>query len=426
MREHVEADAGFGRLHRDAAHELEMAGEVTKLLVLEVRDLDAEEVSELHEHLVHRSIASPLADAVDARGENFSSGPQRHDGVPGAETEVIMEMDDQRRVGGGRFDLGDVLAHGERRVTTHGVRSRRASTAGLQAFAVDLADIVDIRATPIFPTELYGGGALLARVADRLAHHPKVGRAVVRHGQLQPLGLGNAVPMQQRLAQLVLDVQVGCRGEDEVRHLVALVPKLVDDAHRGVDVALGRAHHANHLEVGPDLATLAPFENEPQGFALALGDRREADIHDVDPDVGEHARKLVLGLRRDGDPGHLLAIAEGVVVDANLAGGRELKIVAEVLGVSGQLCQRLLELDRLDAVHAQAVRPAVCRRSSSRLRTHGTSPPIWMSSFMKAGKASQRYSSPLVKLRTIPSSRSTSSSSPSDMPSAACGDWRMG
>src|SRR5579863_4112832 len=98
MSEHVETDARFGRLHRDAAHELEMACKVTKLLVLEVRDLDAEEVTQLHEHLVHRSVPGPLPDAVDARGENFSPRPQRHDRVPGAETEGVVEMDDQRSV----------------------------------------------------------------------------------------------------------------------------------------------------------------------------------------------------------------------------------------------------------------------------------------------------------------------------------------
>ena len=45
---------------------------------------------------------------------------------------------------------------------------------------------------------------------------------------------------------------------------------------------------------------------------------------------------------------------------------------------------------------------------------------------MKGGKASQRYSSPCVKLRMTPSSRSISSSSPSLIASAACGDCRIG
>src|SRR5471032_696889 len=73
--EDVQADAGLGRLHGDAADELEVPREVGKLLVLEMWDLDAKEVTKLHEHLVHRGIARSLADAVDARGEHFRSGP---------------------------------------------------------------------------------------------------------------------------------------------------------------------------------------------------------------------------------------------------------------------------------------------------------------------------------------------------------------
>src|SRR5471030_683021 len=96
--EDIQADARLSWLHRDAAHKLEMAREGTKLLVLEMWDLDAEKVTKLHEHLVHRGVARPLSDAVDARGEHFRSRPQGHHGVPGAKTEVVVKVDDQRRL----------------------------------------------------------------------------------------------------------------------------------------------------------------------------------------------------------------------------------------------------------------------------------------------------------------------------------------
>src|SRR5213076_506892 len=105
---------------------------------------------------------------------------------------------------------------------------------------------------------------------------------------------GDAVAVQQRLAELVLDVQVGGGGEDEVGNLIALVPELVDDAHGRVDVAFGRAHHAHDLQVGPDLAALSPAEHQSQRLALAFGDRREADVHHVDTDVRQLARQRIL------------------------------------------------------------------------------------------------------------------------------------
>src|SRR5438034_5799494 len=64
--------------------------------------------------------------------------------------------------------------------------------------------------------------------------------------------------MEQRLAQLVFDVQVGRRREDEVRNVLALVAELVDDPHGRVDVALGRTHHADDLEVGRSSPRLRP------------------------------------------------------------------------------------------------------------------------------------------------------------------------
>src|SRR5437899_10334004 len=133
---------------------------------------------------------------------------------------------------------------------------------------MDLGDVVDVGSAPILAAEIDRCGALLARVLDRLAHHPQVGLAVVGDGELEPLGLGDAIAVEQRLAELVLDVQVGGRREDEVRHVVALVAKLVDHAHGRVDVALGGAHHADDLEVLSELAAPAALEHQPQRLPL--------------------------------------------------------------------------------------------------------------------------------------------------------------
>src|SRR5256886_3389502 len=260
--------------------------------------------------------------------------------------------------------------------------------------------------------------------------------------------------MEQRLAQLVFDVQVGRRREDEVRNVLALVAELVDDPHGRVDVALGRTHHADDLEVGPQLASLAAFEHEAQRLPLPLRHRRKADVHDVDADGGEHAGELVLVPRRDRDTGHLLAVAKRVVVDADLFRRGKPQVVRETLRVASQLSERLLQLYGCDltsppcgkvaftsplagevgakrrvggvACHQRGTAAPRRRRSSSCLRTHGTSPPIRSRSFMNFGKASARYSSPLLMLRITPCSRSTSSSSSSSIASAACGDCKIG
>ena len=327
MREHIEPDAGLGRLHRDAAHQLQMTSQVAQLLVLEAGDLDAEQVAQLQQHLVHGRVAGSLADAVDAGREHLRARAQRHHRVPGADAEVVVEVDDKGRVGRRGLDLRDVLTHRERRVAPDGVRGGRPGAAGTQPLAVELGDVVDVGAAAVLAAELDRGRPLRSRVADGLAHHPQVGGAIEPNRQLQPLRLWDALATKQHLAELVLDVQVRCRREDEVGDLIALVAQRVDYLHGRVDVALGRAHHADHLEVRPEVPALAAIEHQAQRFSLAFRDCGEPDVHDVDPDVGQHSSQLVLVLRSDRHARHLLAVPKRVVIDADLLRGRELQVV---------------------------------------------------------------------------------------------------
>src|ERR1700694_3608172 len=66
MAEDVEPDARLGGLNRNPADLLEVARQRAQLLVLEARDLDAEQVTQLQQHLVPRSIARSFTDAVHA------------------------------------------------------------------------------------------------------------------------------------------------------------------------------------------------------------------------------------------------------------------------------------------------------------------------------------------------------------------------
>ncbi len=285
MREHVQADARLCGLDWDPGHALQVSRQVAQLLVFELWDLDAEQVTQLQEHLMHRRVAGALANAVDARREHLGARSERHHGVPSAETKVVVKVHHQRRVRRRGFDARDVFAHRERRVAAHGVGGRRPRAARPQSFAMDLRDVLDVGAAAVLAAELDRRGALLTRVADRVAHHPQVGGAIKPHRKLEPFRFGNAFAMEQRLAELVLHVQVGRRREDEVRDLVPLVAERVDHPHGGIDVAGGRTHHADDLEVRADLSTFAAFEDQPHRLALPLRDRWKADIHHVDADV---------------------------------------------------------------------------------------------------------------------------------------------
>src|SRR5262249_22306065 len=104
------------------------------------------------------------------------------------------------------------------------------------------------------------------------------------------------------------------------------------------------AHHSHTPQVRAQDTGAAPFRIEPQCLAFALGDGWKADVHDVDADVAQRLRQLILGPRRDRNAWHLLAIAKGVVVDADLLGRRKSQVVLETRRRPDQLGQRLLQL----------------------------------------------------------------------------------
>src|SRR6059036_2247508 len=63
----------------------------------------------------------------------------------------------------------------------------------------------------------------------------------------------------------------------------------------------------------------------------------------------------------DRDAGHLLAIAQRVVVDADLFLRGKFQVVGETFGVARQLFERLLKLDRLYVIHARGSSSAALR-----------------------------------------------------------------
>src|SRR6266436_718056 len=140
VREDVEADAWLGGLHGDSRHALEVASQLSQLLVLEMRNLDSEQISQLQQDLVHRGVARPLADAVDAGRKHLGARAQSHDSVPSAKPEVVVKMHYEGRVGRRGLDARNVLTDGKRRVAADGVGRRRSGATGPQTLAVQLRD----------------------------------------------------------------------------------------------------------------------------------------------------------------------------------------------------------------------------------------------------------------------------------------------
>src|SRR5205085_11422079 len=97
----------------------------------------------------------------------------------------------------------DVFTHRKGRVAADGIGGGRPGAAGAKALAVDLGDVVDVGAAAVLAAELDRNRALLPGVADGLAHHPQVGSAIEPNRQLQPLRLGDALPVKERPAELV-------------------------------------------------------------------------------------------------------------------------------------------------------------------------------------------------------------------------------
>src|SRR5438132_8780406 len=117
-------------------------------------------------------------------------------------------MDAQRRVGRRGFYPRDVLTDRKRRVTANGVRRRRPGAACPQTLSVQLRYVLDGGTAAVFTSELDRSRPLLARVADRVAHHSQVGRPVEPDRELEPLRLRHAFAVQKSLSELVFDMQI--------------------------------------------------------------------------------------------------------------------------------------------------------------------------------------------------------------------------
>src|SRR5215469_6157313 len=130
-----------------------------------------------------------------------------------------MEMVEQRDVlGHGVDDARREPAGRLRREATDRVGPRGSRRAGFEPGFEQFDEIVDVAAAAVLAAELDALDAVAARVSDGVALHADVRSTVERKRLIEPLALRFAFTREERLADLVLHVQIAARGENEKRH----------------------------------------------------------------------------------------------------------------------------------------------------------------------------------------------------------------
>jgi hypothetical protein len=122
-------------------------------------------------------------------------------------------------------------------------------------------------------------------------------------------------------------------------------PHVLERVEGDVDVARVRPAHHDDLEVRADAPLLLALEDQLERAPLGGRRRREPHVDDVQAGIGEHARQLVLLLRREGHARRLLAVAQGGVVEPDLLRPREGRALGEVRGRGDQGIEGLAQLD---------------------------------------------------------------------------------
>ena len=119
-------------------------------------------------------------------------------------------------------------------------------------------------------------------VAHGLGDHADVGLAVELERRVEPVRFGASFVSQQRPAELVFQVQVRERRQDQHRDVSGPGAGLGYAFEHAVDVAGHRPAHRQDVQARRQLAGLLGSKDVAQGLAVAVGRDREGDVHDVD------------------------------------------------------------------------------------------------------------------------------------------------
>src|SRR5580704_7403284 len=337
--EHLGADDRLVLLQRNPADAFHEARQLAQLAILEAGKIDAVEHAQRDDELVEFHVAGALAVSVRGDGNDLEAARGRDDRVDRAEPVVVVQVrDDRQSFREGGDDARAIPARRLGRQRADRVGPSGARSTGLQPGL----EVLDVAAAAVLRSELDALDAALARVANRVALQADVRRTIKVERQLEPFALVASLVAQQRLADLILQVKIAAARKDEERHLARLDPHVAQRLHGDIDVlAIAAAHH-DDLHAAELAATLR-VHHELQRAPVAFGCSGKADAHDVHADPGQLAGDLEFLRGSVADAGHLLAVAQRLVVDADLAGIREVDVSGELLRVPDEAIDLLAE-----------------------------------------------------------------------------------
>ena len=177
---------------------------------------------------------------------------------------------------------------------------------------------------------------------DRIALQTDIRLTVERQRQIEPLALVASFVAQQGLADLIFQMQIATAGKDEERHFPRFDSNVAQGFDRNVDVAPVASAHHDDLDVAQLATSLGPHD-ELQRAAIARRGCRKAHAHDVHANGRQLFGDLQLLARRIANARHLFAVAQRLVIDADLTGIGEFDVARELFGVPNEAFDRLAE-----------------------------------------------------------------------------------
>ncbi len=268
---------------------------------------------------------------------------QRPYGVDRAQPEVVVEVRGDREAGEGPYERRDVGVHGLGGEHSAGVGEAQPGAAGVATGPGPFEQVVRAGAAGVLAGELDGSEAELGGVGQVVGDEVEVGLAVPLDGPAEPVVLGCALVLQQGAPQLVLQVQVGGGGEDQHAHRGQVGARLAGRLRRDGDVVPGGPRDRHDLQVAAEPSAVPGLQDAAQGLAVGLARRGEGRHEHVHAHVAEQSGEFELLVGAEGDPRHLLAVAERLVVDVDAL--REVLALGELDGLPYQVVEGFPQLD---------------------------------------------------------------------------------
>src|SRR5205823_437493 len=97
------------------------------------------------------------------------------------------------------------------------------------------------------------------------------------------------------------------------------------------------------FDIRTDLALPLSRDDQLERSPVRLRNRRKGRVNHMNANFRQKAGQLQFLLRREGNARHLLAIAQGIVINAQRGGIWKLQMLGEARGRNGEALKRLSE-----------------------------------------------------------------------------------